>query len=428
MRHQPLAIAICRPALPISAPEPGNRSEPDAPERFVNRTKCATRKRVSAPPERPPAGPLPTLRAQLDAVDRQILELLAERMRIVSEVARYKREQNVEIRDDQRERQVLDARRALAIQLGLDPAPIETIYRQIMLASRDYQASLGMAAPPGDPKRVLIVGGAGAMGGVLARMFRELGHRVEIADLATPQSAVQLAPHCDVVVISVPIVVTEDVIREVGPKLRPDALLLDVTSLKAAPLATMLASTPASVLGTHPMFGPGAQSLLGQRVVVCRGRGDAWHSWALASFRARGLVVTEAAAEEHDRAMALVQVLTHFQTQVFGLALARSGVPLGESRRFTSPAYLMELYVAARHFAQAADLYGPIEMRNPATPEVTALFRRAAAELSEILEGQDQARFEAIFAEVRTFFGEFAQEATEQSRFLIDRLVERSAG
>jgi hypothetical protein len=29
---------------------------------------------------------------------------------------------------------------------------------------------------------------------------------------------------------------------------------------------------------------------------------------------------------------------------------------------------------------------------------------------------------------VRAFFGEFAHEATEQSRFLIDRLVERSMG
>ena len=377
---------------------------------------------------RPTAVSLPELRAQLDAVDRQVLELLAQRMRIVTEVARYKRAENVGILDGDRERQVLDARRALAIELGLDPAPIESIYRQILLASRDYQASLGTSLPQSDPKSVLIVGGEGSMGAVLARMFRELGHRVELADLHTPRSAAELVADADVVVISVPIAVTEDVIRDLGPKLRPESLLLDVTSIKAGPLAAMLASTQASVVGTHPMFGPGAQSLLGQRVVVCKGRGDAWHTWLLESFRARGLVVTEADSDEHDRAMALVQVLTHFQTQVFGLALARSGVPLAQSRRFTSPAYLMELYVAARHFAQAASLYGPIEMRNPATREVTAQFRRAAQELSEILETKDQARFEAVFDEVRTFFGEFAQEATEQSRFLIDRLVERSTG
>jgi chorismate mutase / prephenate dehydrogenase len=360
-----------------------------------------------------PPGALATSAAQLDAVDRQLLELLAQRVRIVREAAGSAPAGHAA------------ARRARASELGLDPAQTEALFQQLAPAhSEPLDASV---ATQSDPKRVGIIGGAGAMGGLLARMFSELGHRVELADLHTPRSSEEVAADADVVVISVPISVTEDVIRRVGPKLRPEALLLDVTSIKAGPLASMLAATRASVVGTHPMFGPGAQSLAGQRVVVCKGRGAAWYAWLVESFRARGLVVTEAEPDEHDRAMALVQVLTHFQTQVFGLALARSGVPLAESRRFTSPAYLLELYVAARHFAQAADLYGPIEMRNPATAQITAQFRRAADELAEILEMRDQARFDAMFREVRAFFGEFAQEATEQSRFLIDRLVERTS-
>jgi chorismate mutase/prephenate dehydrogenase len=76
-------------------------------------------------------------------------------------------------------------------------------------------------------------------------------------------------------------------------------------------------------------------------------------------------VITETTPADHDRAMSVVQVLTHFQTQVLGVTLARLGVPLDETLRFTSPAYLIELYVAARHFAQSPARYGPIEMRNP---------------------------------------------------------------
>jgi chorismate mutase / prephenate dehydrogenase len=386
--------------------------------------------RVTDSPSDSPVSALAKLREQLDQVDRQVLELLAQRMQIVTAVATHKRAENIEIRDAGREKQLLQSRRELALELGLEPESIESIYRQILLASRDYQATVNVASARDvatDPKRVLIVGGAGAMGRVLGDMFRALGHRVDIADLGGGRSAEDMTEDADVVVISVPIAVTEQVIRKVGPRLRPDALLMDVTSIKSAPMAAMLASTRASVVGTHPMFGPGSSSLIGQRVVVCRGRGDAWHTWVVDSLRARGLTITEAKPDEHDRAMALVQVLTHFQTQVFGLALARSGIPLDSSRRFTSPAYLMELYVAARHFAQAADLYGPIEMRNPATAEVTAQFQRAAAEIAEILAAHDQRRFEAMFQEVRAFFGAFADEATEQSRFLIDRLVERVA-
>jgi chorismate mutase/prephenate dehydrogenase len=370
---------------------------------------------------------LPELRAQLDELDRQVLELLARRMEIVSGVARLKRAENKEIRDSNREQQLLASRRVLAVKLGLDPESVESIYRQILISSRDHQAAMNRGPGPEGPKRsVLIVGGAGAMGRVLGQLFQDLGHTVQSLDLDSQQSAKELVAAADVVVISVPIAVTESVIRELGPLVRPDALLMDVTSIKSAPLQAMLDASRASVVGAHPMFGPGSASLNGQRVVLCRGRGDGWHEWLAASLRARGLVITEASAEEHDRAMSLVQVLTHFQTQVFGLALARTGIPLESSRRFTSPAYLMELYVAARHFAQASELYGPIEMRNPATAEVTAQFQRAAREIAEILESQDQQRFDAVFQEVRAFFGDFAQEATEESRFLIDRLVERS--
>ncbi|HKU39711.1 MAG TPA: bifunctional chorismate mutase/prephenate dehydrogenase [Polyangiales bacterium] len=375
----------------------------------------------------PPVG-LPELRARLDKVDRGVLELLAERMRIVAEVARFKRNERVEIRDSDRERQVLDARRKLAHELGLDPAPVEAIYRQILNASRDYQAALGASVYEAtEAKRIAIVGGAGAMGGLLVRLFRDLGHTVDIADLQTELTPEAAAARADVVVISVPILATEDVIRRVGPHVRKDGLLLDVTSIKSAPVRAMLASTEASVIGTHPMFGPNVHSLQGQRVVVCKGRGDDWHTWLLANLRARGLVVTEAEADRHDRVMALVQVLVHYQTQVFGVALARSGIPLTESRGFTSPAYLMELYVAARHFAQASELYGPIEMLNPETSRVVATFQSAAAEVAQILSSRDQARFDAMFREVRDFFGEFAQEAIEESSYLIDHLVERSS-
>jgi prephenate dehydrogenase len=283
------------------------------------------------------------------------------------------------------------------------------------------------------PRTVAVVGGRGGIGRVMVRLFEDLGHQVLVADLDTDLSAGDAAAAADATVVSVPIETTEAVVADVGPRVRPDALLLDVTSVKAAPVAAMLAATErsgAAVVGTHPMFGPGVHTLQGQRIVLCRGRGDAAFAWAAGTFAARGLAVTEATPERHDRAMAVVQVLTHFQTQVYGLALARLegalDMSLDETLGFTSPAYLLELFVAARHFAQSPALYGPIEMRNPRTAEVTAAFRAAADEVAGVLAGGDLARFATLFAEVRTFFGEFAAEAVDQSSYLIDRVVERS--
>jgi chorismate mutase/prephenate dehydrogenase len=370
--------------------------------------------------------PLPVLRAMVDVLDRDLLQIVARRMALVGEIAAYKRQHGLRIRDVPREQQILDDRCERAEAMGLPRGAMESVFRVLMRASRDHQAALRAELPYETPSRtVAIIGGLGRMGGLMARMFGDLGHQVVVADIGTELSAGDAAAVADVVVVSVPIDATESVIRAIGPQVREDALLMDVTSIKEAPVAAMLASTKASVVGTHPMFGPNVHSMQGQRVVVCRARGDGWADWIARMLQARGLTVEETTPAHHDRMMAVVQVLTHFQTQVLGLTLAGLGTPLEETLRFTSPAYLMELYVTARHFDQSPELYGPIEMRNPATAHVTTAFGAAAAEVAEILASGDRERFRKMFDEVRAFFGPFTHEALEQSSFLIDRLVER---
>lgn len=362
----------------------------------------------------------------IDALDRDLLQLAARRMSLVAEVAAYKRVHGLRIRDLQREREVLEDRVRLASELGLPQGEIESIFRLLLRASRDHQAVLRAEVPlDSEPRTVGVIGGHGKIGALFARIFADLGHNVIVSDIGTSVSARDAAAASDVVVISVPIDVTESVIRDVGPHVREHGLLMDVTSVKTAPVAAMLESTTASVVGTHPMFGPSVHTLQGQRVVVCRARGDAWGDWVSQSLGARGLVITETSPEQHDRVMSVVQVLTHFQTQVMGLTLARLGMPLAETMPFTSPAYLLELYVAARHFAQSPALYGPIEMRNPRSGEVTATFENAAQELASVIASGDQVAFDKLFADVRAFFGDFTKEALEQSSFLIDRIVER---
>ena len=375
----------------------------------------------------PNARPLPLLRAMVDALDHELLQLAARRMSIVAEIAAYKRQHHLRIRDPQREREILEDRARRAEEMGLPKGEMEALFRVLLRASRDHQAALRTELPYETPSlTVAVVGGRGAMGALLARMFGDLGHSVLISDLDTDLAPGDAAEVADVTVVSVPIDVTEQVIREIGPRLRPDSLLMDVTSVKSEPVRAMLAATKAGVVGTHPMFGPSVHSLQGQRVVVCRGRGDHWLQWVSAMFTARGLAVVETTPEHHDRMMATVQVLTHFQTQVHGLTLARLGAPLAESLSFTSPAYLMELYMGARHFAQSADLYGPIEMKNPATPAVTELYLKTAREVADIIDSGDRDRFRSMFAEVKAFLGPFTHEALEQTSFLIDRLVERT--
>ena len=110
--------------------------------------------RKGAKPPTPAAKPTPTpsakpslgpARARIDALDTNILELLAERANIAREVAELKRAANVEVfHDPERERQVLD-RLVKAGGHRFPPDAIRAVFREVMSACLSVEEPLRVA-------------------------------------------------------------------------------------------------------------------------------------------------------------------------------------------------------------------------------------------------------------------------------------------
>src|SRR5260221_7841010 len=82
---------------------------------------------------------LASLRDRIEAVDRNIIALLAERLKIVEEVVDAKLTTASPVRDREREDLLLQRLRGLAIAAGLDAHQIERMYRVIMDMSVAHQ-------------------------------------------------------------------------------------------------------------------------------------------------------------------------------------------------------------------------------------------------------------------------------------------------
>ncbi len=82
---------------------------------------------------------LSSLRDQIEAVDRRIIALLAERLAIVEGVAEAKLASASPFRDRTREESLLVRLRALAVEAGIDPHQIERLYRVVMDMSVAHQ-------------------------------------------------------------------------------------------------------------------------------------------------------------------------------------------------------------------------------------------------------------------------------------------------
>src|SRR4029453_14176803 len=114
------------------------------------------------------------------------LQIVARRMAIVGEIAEYKRQHALRIRDIQREREILEDRCRRAEEMGLPRSELESVFRVLMRASRDHQAARRQELPKQTQARtVAVIGGHGGMGTVMARLFGDLGHQVIVSDLDT---------------------------------------------------------------------------------------------------------------------------------------------------------------------------------------------------------------------------------------------------
>ena len=366
---------------------------------------------------------LESLRAALTACDGALVSHMAERMRLVRKVAELKLDKGLPTFDRAREAALLAELEEAGEAAELSREIIRDVYAVLFTASRAAQRTSLVAAVP--RMSVAIIGGTQGMGAFFVRELTAAGFEVEHNGFGEGPSNVELAGRHDLVMVAVPINATEAVIREIGPYVRTGAILVDITSVKTAPLAAMMESTQddVSVVGTHPMFGPSTSGFDRQKVVLCKGRGDAAFSAMKRLFEAFGAECIEASAEEHDAQMALIQVLVHEKTMVLGSVLERLKASLSRSLDFASPIYRTELAMIGRMFSQGADLYADILTSNPEASRLSYLFEQEAAYFARAVAMGDRETVIRRFKDVALYMNDFAAWAKTQSDSILRDLV-----
>jgi prephenate dehydrogenase len=222
------------------------------------------------------------------------------------------------------------------------------------------------------------------------------------------------------VLFAVPLHKTVGIIRELVPYTRADQLLMDVTSLKVAPVRELLRS-PASVLGLHPMFGGRITSFEGQSLVACPVRIDteAWNGLR-DLFNLAGIRVKEVTPEEHDRMMSIIQVLFHMTTMLTGRVLRDLQVDIAETMDYTSPSYRLEINLLGRMFAQSGELYSAITQMNPYTKDILGLLRQGLESYEEWYAAEDLNSFVRDFERSAGHLGDFCGKAYQESSAVLD--------
>jgi prephenate dehydratase/prephenate dehydrogenase len=246
---------------------------------------------------------------------------------------------------------------------------------------------------------ILIIGGRGKFGSWFVRFFEKEGIPVVVSGREDGKTLlIEKTSQADIVIVSVPISVTVDVIKTIRDHVRSDALLCDFTSVKEFSMKEMLKTkSSCGVVGIHPMFGPLMVSMKNQTVVFCPGRNNHWVDCLKKLFHKNGARLVNATPKEHDEKMAIVQAFTHFINILFGTIIKDENTE--KLNAYSSPVFRLQSILSTRVLGGKADLYADMAMSNPSFCNILKKFDLVYKKLQKIIISKDVKSYEKIYNE-----------------------------
>jgi len=262
--------------------------------------------------------------------------------------------------------------------------------------------------------KVAVIGGAGRMGKWLVKYFLSRGHAVIISDIkhdaaktvATSMDAklakdnIEAAKDADLCVVSTPIDVTPRVLREIASEVKEAAIVMEICSLKSGVVRVLeeIGRRNVKVLSIHPLFGPGADKLTGEKIVLVPLLEPASETRLVRRFFPEAdIIVVD--AEEHDRIMALTLSLPHFLNIIFASVVSEED--LNVLKKLGGTTFTLQSIISEGVMTEDPELYASIQMSNKYTVRYLEKFISRAETLEEYVARKDSKNFFQFYRNIR---------------------------
>ncbi|MCL4437131.1 MAG: prephenate dehydrogenase/arogenate dehydrogenase family protein [Thaumarchaeota archaeon] len=251
--------------------------------------------------------------------------------------------------------------------------------------------------------KVAVIGAAGRMGRWFTGYFTEKKMETTIYDIDTKHAEETAAAYkarlakdlnsavadADVIIVSVPISATSDIVSQVLKIAKRGAVVAEITSFKQSILPSLkqVKRSDVKILSIHPMFGHGAKSLSGHRIVIVPLR-DAAEEADLTRKLFPEAEVISASAEAHDSAMATVLSLTHFTNLAFAAALPDDGIE--KIRQLSGTSFNMQMTLAESILQDDPEFLAALQVDGKNTSVLIGRLVQEAEALLALVEGKNK--------------------------------------
>jgi len=273
----------------------------------------------------------------------------------------------------------------------------------------------------------LAIIGTGKIGRWFAEFFLKEGESVIVSDKDEKTLAIvgkelevetadntEAVRRADRVLICVPMEELEDVVREIRSFVRPDQVVMDVCSIKTVPVEVMHKYIKkGTVLGTHPVFGPGVKSIVNQNFILTpiKRKEEQFAREFRVWLERRQAKVSIMSPRKHDELMSVVLGLPHF----IGLAVCETLLDCTdflEMEKVAGPSYKMLLMFAKAVASEQTRFYTSLQMNLPETSRIESLFLKKSREWLSLTRQKDTKSFARKMDFLKTRLGRLDSDYT----------------
>jgi prephenate dehydrogenase len=260
---------------------------------------------------------------------------------------------------------------------------------------------------------VAIVGAAGKMGSWFTGYFARRGLNVSAYDinnqkmLKTPtnvkveESLHDCVNNADLVLVSVPLDRTPQVIKECTKNMKEGAIIAEISSVKYKTFAA-LKKVPSNIrpLCIHPMFGPGASEKIRTKVLLVPVRNEKTEVKIASEIFENAAVSVLRNAKQHDKSIAIVLGLTYFTNIVFAKVISSGNISM--LKQVSGTTFGLQSLIAESILTDEPELIIALIQANLYTKRYINQYLKEAAAVARLAVAKDSTDLKADMQQVKS--------------------------
>jgi prephenate dehydrogenase len=265
-------------------------------------------------------------------------------------------------------------------------------------------------------KKIAIVGAGGRMGSWFWKYFVRKGITLTVYDInafslkysantTVCEDIVTCVHKADLVMICVPISKMPYMIQECATKMKPGAILVEISSIKDRSYRE-LRRVPNHVkpLCIHPMFGPAAPSINRMKIILIPVRNEINELRIVKKLFYGAVIRIIPDPETHDTFMSVVLGLTYFANLVFATLVSKQDWQ--SLKQFSGTTFKIQSLLCTSILQDEPDLILALLSQNPKVRKQIRKYLVEAKKLEGLFSGRNESRMKLTLEKLKSLYQE----------------------